>query len=206
MKLIYFNGRGRAELARLVFAAAGEKYEDFRIESADWPTKKASLKLPFGQIPVLEVDGVTLCQSIPIARFVARKFNLAGKTELEQARADMIIACFEDILEAMVDFHFHEPDAARQAEKKKKFLEERLPKFLGYLEDILKENKGGDGFFVGDSLTWADLQLVNIVSWLALAGAESQAASHPKLKALHDKVNKTPNVAAWLEKRPQTPW
>jgi glutathione S-transferase len=36
--LTYFNGRGRAELTRLVFAAAGVQYEDKRI--TDWPAGK----------------------------------------------------------------------------------------------------------------------------------------------------------------------
>ena len=42
MKLIYFNARGRAELARLILAQAGIQYEDKRIERADWPKLKPS--------------------------------------------------------------------------------------------------------------------------------------------------------------------
>ena len=37
-KLTYFNGRGRAELTRLIFAAADVKYTDERL--ANWPTGK----------------------------------------------------------------------------------------------------------------------------------------------------------------------
>lgn len=40
-KVTYFNGRGRAELARLVLAAAGQKFTDERYEFTEWPTKKA---------------------------------------------------------------------------------------------------------------------------------------------------------------------
>jgi glutathione S-transferase len=40
--LTYFNARGRAEVARLCLAAAGIKYEDVRVEQADWPTLKPS--------------------------------------------------------------------------------------------------------------------------------------------------------------------
>ena len=36
--LNYFNGRGRAEITRLIFAAAGARYNDNRI--ADWPATK----------------------------------------------------------------------------------------------------------------------------------------------------------------------
>lgn len=38
-KLYYFNGRGRAEISRLILAAAGVKYDDVRID--DWPKTKA---------------------------------------------------------------------------------------------------------------------------------------------------------------------
>ena len=33
-------------------------------------------KCPFGQIPLLEVDGVTLCQSMAILRFLARRYGM----------------------------------------------------------------------------------------------------------------------------------
>jgi glutathione S-transferase len=36
MKLTYFNGRGRAEVSRLVLAQAGVEYEDKRLELSEW--------------------------------------------------------------------------------------------------------------------------------------------------------------------------
>ena len=39
-KLIYFTRTGRAEMTRLMFAAAGVKYEDVRIKLEDWPKLK----------------------------------------------------------------------------------------------------------------------------------------------------------------------
>ena len=42
LKLIYFNGRGRGEPARLILAQAGVEYEDERIEFEDWPAFKPS--------------------------------------------------------------------------------------------------------------------------------------------------------------------
>lgn len=41
-KLIYFNGRGRAEVIRLLFAQTNTSYEDVRIEKDQWPELKPS--------------------------------------------------------------------------------------------------------------------------------------------------------------------
>ena len=42
VKLIYFNLKGRAELARLILAQAGVEYEDCRISKEDWLALKPS--------------------------------------------------------------------------------------------------------------------------------------------------------------------
>lgn len=39
-KLIYFNGRGRAEVARLIFVQAAFPFEDVRISDQEWPKIK----------------------------------------------------------------------------------------------------------------------------------------------------------------------
>ncbi len=41
-KLIYFNAKGRAEIARQLFAQAGVAYEDKRLEGDQWPALKPS--------------------------------------------------------------------------------------------------------------------------------------------------------------------
>ena len=45
-KLTYFNGRGRAELIRLIFAQAGVEYEDNRIVKEQWMELKPSKSVP----------------------------------------------------------------------------------------------------------------------------------------------------------------
>ena len=49
-------------------------------------------------LPVLEVDGIQLGNSIPIARFLARKYDLVGDNEIEMAQTDMVIDCLHDQL------------------------------------------------------------------------------------------------------------
>jgi len=202
-KLTYFDGRGRGEIIRLTFAASGVPYEDIRIPRDQWPAYKDST--PFGQIPVLEVDGVKLCQSNTCARYIARTHKLAGKTELEHAQADMVVDCLEDSTKPILSFAF-EKDETKKAEGKKKYNDEQLPSFLTHLEKLLTSNKGGDKYFVGDALTWADLAFINFVGWTAMGGTDPAHVldKYPKLKALKDRVEKEPKVAAWLAKRPKT--
>ena len=94
-KLTYFNGRGRAELSRLIFAAAGVQFTDERV--TNWPTGKEDA--PLGQLPYLTVDGVKLPQSLSIARYLAKQFKLAGADDLAQAKADAIVDTLNDVLE-----------------------------------------------------------------------------------------------------------
>lgn len=54
--------------------------------------------MPFGQVPVLEIDGnKMLAQSHTIARYLARQHGLAGQNDWEQSQADMYVDCIYDM-------------------------------------------------------------------------------------------------------------
>ena len=53
--------------------------------------------MPINVVPVLEYDGEVISQSKTIARFLGKEFGIAGKTNLQQAKADMIVDCVTDI-------------------------------------------------------------------------------------------------------------
>ena len=57
--------------------------------------------MSFGQLPILEIDGKQLPQTMAIARYLAREFKLAGKDELESAFADAYIDVVNDITYGM---------------------------------------------------------------------------------------------------------
>ena len=64
------------------------------------PSIKPSL--PYGQLPVLEVDGVDICQSMAIARFLANEFGLSGNSSLVKAQIDEVVDVINDVQNAMV--------------------------------------------------------------------------------------------------------
>ena len=49
------------------------------------------------QVPVLEVDGKQYFQSVSICRFLAQKFDLAGKTPEENLEIDSVVDTFVDL-------------------------------------------------------------------------------------------------------------
>ncbi|XP_035661421.1 hematopoietic prostaglandin D synthase-like [Branchiostoma floridae] len=195
-KLTYFNVRGRAELIRLLFAAGEIAYEDVRIEWDKWPELKPNT--PMGQIPTLEVDGQVICQSMAIARFVAGKAGLLGKTNMDQARADMLLDGGMDVGKLFTDMVM-EKDASKKAEKKKEFGEKHLPPFLALYEGFAGDN----GHFVGDSLTWSDIGFFNMMDFIT---AEYPGAldGYCKLNKVIDNVKSNPGVTKWLKERPVT--
>lgn len=83
LRLVYFDGQARAEISRLIIAFGGVDCEDVRVKMVRAPTRcrchslyvgtvpplppqadfpELKPKLPSGQLPVLEIDGVYVPQ------------------------------------------------------------------------------------------------------------------------------------------------
>ena len=63
----------------------------------DMPTKRndsvflSIAAFPYGVLPILEVDGVVISESIAICRYIAKMVGLYEGTPLEQAQIDMVV-------------------------------------------------------------------------------------------------------------------
>lgn len=55
------------------------------------------LAMPFGQVPVLEVDGKKINQSTAICRWLAKQHGLAGKNDWEALEIDAAVDTIHDI-------------------------------------------------------------------------------------------------------------
>ncbi|CAJ0605914.1 unnamed protein product [Cylicocyclus nassatus] len=202
-KLTYFEARGAAEVIRQIFALAGAEYEDVRIPRDEWPKHKA--EMPFGQMPVLEVDGQQLAQSFAIARFLAKKFGLTPKCPFEEAQVDSLMDQFKDFQNEvrpafMVMLGFAEGD------KDKLIKEVLLPgrdKFFGFMTKFLKKNN--TGYLVGSSITIPDLLLAEFSSEMSKK-VPNLLEGYPEIKAHAEKVRSNPALKKWIETRPETPF
>ncbi|GAU88189.1 hypothetical protein RvY_00933 [Ramazzottius varieornatus] len=203
-KLTYFNFRGLAEPIRFLFAYAKVDYEDNRITHEEWPAIKKTT--PFRTLPILEVDGQAIGESNAIGRLLAKRFNLYGKDDIEQAKVDALVDFLEDVKHAgagMVTI-FREPDEKKKQEMKDKFFSETLPDYIEVLEQHLKNNNGGKGYFVGNSPTWADISIAvsmdRLDSW-----QPGSVSKYPLLAAHNARVEGLEGIKDWIAKRPKTP-
>ena len=54
-------------------------------------------------------------------------------------------------------------------------------------------------------MTWADLSVMNAWYWIPGFGVEVPLDDYPKLKAHKARIESVPEVAEWIESRPDTP-
>ncbi|CAG2247161.1 HPGDS [Mytilus edulis] len=111
-KLSYFEERGRAEILRLLFAGAGQEFEDERLTGDSWAAFKP--KTPYGQMPLLTVDTkTTINQTGAIARFIAREFGLYGTDNMESSKCDVIFETYNDLFTELIKVFFEQDEAKK---------------------------------------------------------------------------------------------
>lgn len=165
-KLIYFNLKGKAEVIRILFKLANQPFEDVRIEFAQWPSLKQNF--PFKQLPVLEVTQdskvTVIAQSNAIIRFLADRFGLSGENDLERSQCDMISEQIRDLRESLVSIY-----RMKESEEKKVALDAALndsvPNGYQLVQNFLETNTNGNGFLVGNKISYADIILILTYDW-----------------------------------------
>ncbi|KAF5279374.1 hypothetical protein FQA39_LY05484 [Lamprigera yunnana] len=197
-KVSYFPLKALGEPIRFLFSYGGIEFEDIRYEFEEWPQLKN--KMPFGQMPVLEVDGKQAHQSIAICRYLAKKVKLNGSDDWEDLQIDAIVDTINDFRGKLALYHY-EKDEIMKEKRKALLFDETLPYYLERLEQLAKTNKG---HFVGGKLTWADMYFVGLLDYLNFMVGKDLTNDCPNLQQLRENVITLPAIKAWIEKRPVT--
>lgn len=160
---------------------------------------------PFGQLPVLEVDGQQLGQSGAIVRYLSKQFGLSGKTSIEEAEVDAIADQFKDYLND-VQAYLSVMAGFKPGDKDQLRTDVFVPNFkkhFAFFEKILASSKSG--FFVGDSLTYVDLLISQHVEDI-LKQDLAVIEEFKKLIAHRKKVQGLDGIKQWIAKRPDYPF
>ncbi|XP_017881697.1 glutathione S-transferase-like [Ceratina calcarata] len=197
-KLTYFPVKALGEPIRFLFSYAGIPFEDVRFDREDWPKIKPTT--PYGQVPMLEVDGKKVAQSTAICRYLAKKAGLVGKDDWEALEIDATVDTIHDLRARLAAFHYEEDPNTKAA--KEKVVEEQVPPYLERLDAQVAKN---GGYFVGGALSWADLLFVSLLDYLNFMNKKTDLIEkYENLKQLRDKVLALPAIKTWVESRPES--
>jgi len=197
-KLTYFNLKWLAEPIRFILSYVEEDFQDNRIEQEDWD--KVKNDYPYGKLPVLEEEGVKLSQSFAIARYLAKKFNLAGANDLESAKADEYADVIKDVLKEVEGMWTDEE--AKKLKIKNNILDKTVPALFTKIESDLKVTEGK--YLVGKNYTWADFILAHFSEIFEAFVDQTILDNYPTIKAHQKNIFSIPQIKDWIAKRPVT--
>ncbi len=158
---------------------------------------------PFGQVPMLKIGGVTIAQSSAIERAAARLAKLYGSSDIEAAQIDMIVGSVLDTNQKYSQIVNQIKDEAEKKAKVEEFFKSEFPKWAQYFTTHLKANASQSEWFVGKSISYADLSFYHYFEKLTKADPAA-ITPFPELKAHLERIAARPNIAAWLKARPVT--
>ena len=205
LKIIYFNFPfWRAEVARIPLYISNTKFEDIRVSSEEFSYIKENGKMtdgtiiPFSQLPVLVIDGQSIAQTGAIARICGKISGFYPESLVEAGKVDQIIDTATDINMLM------RPSMREQDPDKKKLMRQELskndlPKYFGYLENLLKED---NIWFSDNKMTIADIAIWRLMGWLKSGVIDdvpqNLTENFNKLNRVYNEVNNNPDLKRWV--------
>jgi len=210
-ELYYWTGiQGRGEFVRLALEDAGAEYLDVAREKGD----EAIIPFLRGQQPgaqpfappFLRAGRQVIAQTANILAFLAPRHALVPASAASQTYALQLQLTIADIVAEAHDTHhpiavekYYEDQRPEARKRAASFREERIPKFLGYFEQILDRNDGRHA--LGKRHSYVDLSLFQLMAGLEYAFPRTmkglrRRTSH--LRALSERVADRPRIAAYL--------
>ena len=210
--------QGRGEVIRLSFEEAGVEYidvarnnqgqEDNQNAIIDILQNNNLMSPPFA--PPFLIDGdIMIAQAAAILQYLAPKIGLIGESQEEQIFAHQIQLTVSDFLTEVHDTHhpiaselFYEDQIEESKRRSANFIKIRIPKYLNYFEKIISNNKSNSGWLIGNSLTYPDLSLFQIIEGLHYAFPKAFAniaGNYTNTITLRDAVAARPNIASYLK-------
>lgn len=209
--------QGRGEFIRLALEYADAPYIDVaRIpeqEGGGIPALMRLLedddinKVPFAS-PFLKTDNLIIGQTANILFYLGIHHALAPDDEAGRLWAHQLQLTITDFLVEIHDTHhpiagnlYYEEQKTEALRRSSDFHENRLPKYLDYLENVLAHNQRGDQCFVNDITSYVDLSVFQLIAGLRYAFPVAMSrieANCPRLIALHDRIQQEPRIATYL--------
>ncbi len=206
--------QGRGEFVRLALEDAGAEYVDVARTKGGMAAMMRVLDgkepgaLPFAA-PFVRVGRMVVSQTANVLAVLGPMLGLVPDDVAARAEAGQIALTIADVVAEAHDTHhpiagsLYYEDQKREAKRRAGvFVKERMPRYLGWLEDVLARNAPSDGrWLVGRDCTYADLSAFQLVEGLRYAFPNAMAPLErklPRIVALRDRVAARPRLAVYL--------
>ena len=203
----------RAEVCRLALHLGGVPFEEQHPARGTLPDLERDGALPYGQIPVLLVDGEPLAQTGAIARFCADLGGLTPRDPLLAAQVDSMVDAVTDLTN-LLSPTMRIADPAERLKAREALVAGPLAVWLGRLDRVAgralergaeggaQGGAQGSGWLYAGQLTIADLALWGVLKWLKsgnLDGVPSHIVDpYTHLTAVLERVSAHEPVRAWM--------
>ena len=210
--------QGRGEYVRLALEEAGANYVDVARVKAGMGAMTKMLEAKTGRPPFappfLKAGTLIIGQTANILFYLGSRHGLAPKTEAGRLQLNDLQLTIADFVMEVHDAHhpigvslYYEDQKKPAKLRTKEFWNERVPKFLGYFERLLKASDGA--YITGRKVTYVDLSLFQIVEGLRYAFPKRMKKFEreiPTLVDLRNRVAERPNIKAYLESDRRIPF
>jgi glutathione S-transferase len=202
--------QGRGEYVRLALEEAGADYADVARSERGMAAMMRMMEQdggtpPFAP-PFLKAGKLVIGQTANILFYLGSRHGLAPKAEAGKLWVHQLQLTITDFVLEIHDTHhplgpslYYEDQRGAAKKRTNEFWNERVPKYLGYFEALVKHH--GGLYVTGRKLSYVDLSLFQIVQGLRYAFPKRMKAFErriPALRDLHDRVASRANIKAYL--------
>jgi glutathione S-transferase len=213
--------QGRGEFIRLALEDAGEDYVDVARRPKGMSAMMRLMESntekhpPFAP-PFLKAGQRVVAQTANVLLYLGPRLDLVPKNEASRLWANQLQLTIADWVAEVHDTHhpiagslYYEDQKKEAKRRAAHFTAERIPKYLGYFEGILKRNSKGGGYLLGKKICYVDLSLFQMIEGLGYAFPRTMARlepKHPRSIALRDRVAGRPRLSAYLSSPRRIPF
>jgi glutathione S-transferase len=219
-QLFYWPGiQGRGEFVRLALEDAGAKYDDVARAKAGMDRMLAMMgggsdKRPPFAPPFLKAGKTVIAQVANILFYLGPRLKLSPRDEAGRLWLHQLQLTVTDFVKEIYDTHhpiagslYYEDQKPAAKQYAHYFLKDRVPKYLGYFESVLKLS--GGPYLLGRKFSYIDLSLFQLIAGLRYAFPKAMARIERKIPGVvgvHDRVAKRPRLKAYLASARRLPF
>jgi glutathione S-transferase len=212
--------QGRGEFVRLALEEGGAEYVDvarkrgYGVDAMMKLMRGARVKRQPYAPPFLRAGKLVIAQTAMILHYLGPRLDLVPRREADRLWALQLQLTITDLVKEIHDTHhpissqlYYEDQRPAAKRYTREFWRHRIPKMLGYFENVLAGSRGP--YVFGRKVSYVDLSLFQTVEGLRYAFPKRMRRFEkkiPRLVALRDRVADRPRVAAYLQSDRRIPF